>query len=130
MALMDTTPRCIPSTCHPREKIRAIARRAYGAADVQFSPEAQKQIARFVTQGFGGLPVCMAKTQNSLSDDPKRLGRPTGFTLTVREVLVSAGAGFLVAITGDIMRMPGLPRHPQGLALSVDAHGRISGLGK
>lgn len=114
----------------PEEKIRAIARRAYGAADVQFSPEAQKQIARFVAQGFGGLPVCMAKTQNSLSDDPKRLGRPTGFTLTVREVLVSAGAGFLVAITGDIMRMPGLPRHPQGLALSVDAHGRISGLGK
>lgn len=119
-----------PLEITPEEKIRLIARRAYGAADVHFTADAQKQLARAVEHGFGALPICIAKTEKSLSDDPKVLGRPHGFTLTVREVVVSAGAGFLVAITGEMMRMPGLPRHPQGLALSVDAQGRISGLGK
>ena len=112
----------------PEEKIRAIARQAYGAADVHFTPEASRKLARAVAQGFGGLPICMAKTEKSLSDDPKVLGRPTDFTLTVRDVVISAGAGFLVALTGDLLRMPGLPRHPAGLSLGVDADGRITGL--
>ena len=113
----------------PEEKIRAIARGAYGAADVHFAPEAERQLRRAVELGYGNLPICMAKTEKSLSDDPRLLGRPRDFVITVREILVSAGAGFLVALTGDLLRMPGLPRHPAGLSLGVDADGRITGLG-
>ena len=92
-----------------KEKIRAIAQKIYGADDVVFTDKALKEIANFEKLGFGKMPVCMAKTQYSLSDDPKKLGRPTGFNITVRDITVSAGAGFLVALTGEIMKMPGLP---------------------
>ena len=91
------------------EKIRTVACRIYGADGVKFAPAAQKQLQKLTELGFGNLPVCMAKNQYSLSDDPKRLGRPRGFEVNVREVYVSAGAGFVVALTGDVVTMPGLP---------------------
>ena len=109
-------------------KIGAIVKRVYGGSDVNILPAAQKQIARLTELGFGGLPVCMAKTQYSFSDDPLKLGAPEGFTVTVRNVKVSAGAGFIVALTGDIMTMPGLPRVPAAEKIDVDSTGRISGL--
>jgi formate--tetrahydrofolate ligase len=111
-----------------REKIETIARRMYGAASVAYTPRAAAQVAQAEALGYGGLPVCMAKTQRSLSDDPARLGRPEGFTVTVGEVRVSAGAGFLVPILGDMMVMPGLPRVPSAERVDVDAEGRITGL--
>ena len=110
------------------EKIRAIVTRIYGGSDVSFTPGAKKQIAQMESLGFGNLPVCMAKTQYSFSDDPKRLGAPDGFTVTVRNVKVSAGAGFLVALTGDIMTMPGLPKRPAAENIDVSDDGVISGL--
>ena len=109
-------------------KIEKIARRAYGADGVEFTPEARRDIRRFTAIGLGGLPICMAKTPASLSDDPRKIGRPTGFTITVREVVASAGAGFLVPITGSLMRMPGLPKVPAALGMDVDADGNITGL--
>jgi len=111
-----------------KEKIRAIAQKIYGADDVVFTDKATREIANFEKLGFGKMPVCMAKTQYSLSDDPKKLGRPTGFNITVRDVTVSAGAGFLVALTGDIMKMPGLPKVPAAEKIDVDEKGVISGL--
>jgi len=111
-----------------KEKIRAIAQKIYGADDVVFTDKALKEIANFEKLGFGKMPVCMAKTQYSLSDDPKKLGRPTGFNITVRDITVSAGAGFLVALTGEIMKMPGLPKVPAAEKIDVNEKGVISGL--
>ena len=111
-----------------REKIEAVARKVYGADGVNFLPAAAKELEKLESLGFGSLPVCMAKTQYSLSDDPEKLGAPNGFTITVRKAKVSAGAGFVVALTGDIMTMPGLPKVPAAEKIDVDSDGRISGL--
>ena len=110
------------------DKIAAVVRRIYGGDGVTFAPAASKEIARLTALGYGDLPVCMAKTQYSFSDDPAKLGAPEGFTVTVRNVKVSAGAGFIVALTGDIMTMPGLPKAPAAQRIDVDENGRISGL--
>ena len=113
-----------------KDKIRTIAKEIYGAADVQFDAQASKAIAEFeaLSPEYSKFPVCMAKTQYSLSDDQTKLGRPTGFTLTVREVKLSAGAGFIVALTGAIMTMPGLPKVPAAMKIDVDDNGKITGL--
>ena len=110
------------------EKIQAIAQKVYGADGVDFAPAAAKELQRLTELGYGDLPVCMAKTQYSLSDDPAKLGAPSGFRITVRKVKVSAGAGFVVALTGDIMTMPGLPKVPAAENIDVDENGRITGL--
>jgi formate--tetrahydrofolate ligase len=110
------------------EKIEKICLEIYGADRVVFTPDARKAVDRYREMGFGNLPVCMAKTQYSLSDDMTLLGRPTGFNITVREVRLSAGAGFLVAITGAIMTMPGLPKHPAAMNMDIDIDGKITGL--
>ncbi len=110
------------------EKLESICRRVYHADGVALTPAAQKQARRLTELGFGELPICMAKTQYSFSDDPSLLGAPRGFTVTVRNLKVSAGAGFLVALTGDIMTMPGLPKVPAAERIDVDENGRISGL--
>ena len=110
------------------DKIRAIVTRIYGGRDVSILPAAQKQIEELTRLGFAGLPVCIAKTQYSFSDDPTKLGAPEGFTVTVKNVKVSAGAGFIVVLTGDIMTMPGLPKAPAAEKIDVDENGRISGL--
>ncbi len=110
------------------DKIRAVARGAYGAARVEFARPAVLALNRARKNGLGHLPVCIAKTQKSLSDDPTRLNRPRDFTLTVRDVVYSAGAGFLVPLTGDILRMPGLPKRPAAFDLGVDDEGHITGL--
>ena len=110
------------------EKIETIAREIYGAGSVSYSDAASKKMAELTKQGFGNLPVCMAKTQYSLSDDPALLGRPEGFTLNVRDMYVSAGAGFIVALTGNIMTMPGLPKRPAAYDIDVDENGKITGL--
>ena len=110
------------------EKIQAIAQKIYRADGVAFTAGAKKQLAQLESLGFGALPVCMAKTQYSFSDDASLLGAPRGFTVTVRNVKVSAGAGFIVALTGDIMTMPGLPKVPAAERIDVDENGKISGL--
>ncbi len=110
------------------EKINRIVTRIYGGKAVSILPAAQKQIEQLEKLGFGSLPVCMAKTQYSFSDDPTKLGAPEDFTVTVKNVKVSAGAGFIVALTGDIMTMPGLPKSPAAERIDVDENGRISGL--
>lgn len=110
------------------EKLTAITRRVYGGAGISVTPAAKKQIERLEALGFGSLPVCVAKTQYSFSDDPAKLGAPEGFTVTVRGVKVSAGAGFVVALTGDILTMPGLPKAPAAEKIDVSSDGRISGL--
>ncbi len=111
-----------------KEKITVIAKKIYGADGVNFDPAALKTLDRLTELGFGKMPVCMAKTQYSLSDDPTKLGRPEGFDVTVREVYVSAGAGFVVAITGTIMTMPGLPKAPAAERIDVNENGLIDGL--
>ena len=113
-----------------KEKITTIAKEIYGAADVKFDAQASKAIAEFeaLSPEYSKFPVCMAKTQYSLSDDQTKLGRPTGFTLTVREVKLSAGAGFIVALTGAIMTMPGLPKVPAAMKIDIDDNGKITGL--
>lgn len=111
-----------------REKIETIAKEIYGAADVVYDPAAAKAIDRIEAMGLGNVPVCMAKNQYSLSDDQKKLGRPEGFTIHIREVYVNAGAGFVVAITGTIMTMPGLPRVPAANNIDVNENGDIVGL--
>ena len=111
-----------------KEKIEKIAKEIYGAKDVAYQSAASKQIAKLEEMGFGTFPVCMAKTQYSLSDDPTLLGRPDGFTLNVREVYVSAGAGFVVVLTGSVMTMPGLPKQPAAYQIDVDDTGKITGL--
>ena len=110
------------------EKIETIAREIYGAAKVNYAPAARQAIDRLEKLGYGNTPICMAKNQYSLSDDPKKLGRPTGFDINIREVYVSAGAGFVVAITGTIMTMPGLPKSPAAERIYVDDNGKIVGL--
>lgn len=110
------------------EKIRTVAVKIYGARDVEFLPRARQNMKKIDRIGLNGVPVCIAKTQNSLSDDARRLGRPKDFTITVREIEVAAGAGFVIPITGDILRMPGLPNVPAALGMDIDNDGRISGL--
>ncbi|MCM1334691.1 MAG: formate--tetrahydrofolate ligase [Bacteroides sp.] len=111
-----------------REKLETIAREIYRADGVVFTATAEKELKRIESLGFGDLPVCVAKTQYSLSDDPAKLGKPEGFTITVRDLKISAGAGFIVALTGEIMTMPGLPRVPAANNIDVSANGTISGL--
>ena len=110
------------------DKIRAVVTRVYRGAGVAFAPAAAAELACLTDLGFGHCPVCIAKTQYSFSDDPKRLGAPEGFTVTVRSVRIAAGAGFVVALTGDIMTMPGLPKSPAAERIDVDENGRIIGL--
>nr|WP_291234715.1 formate--tetrahydrofolate ligase [Frisingicoccus sp.] len=117
-----------PDELSLKEKIEKIATEIYGADGVTYSAAANKALAKIEGMGMGNLPVCMAKNQYSLSDDAKKLGRPTGFTVNIREVYVSAGAGFVVAITGTIMTMPGLPKVPAAEAIDVDENGNIVGL--
>ena len=111
-----------------KEKINTIAREIYGADGVNFDPAAEKMLDKLADLGFGNLPVCMAKTQYSLSDDQTKLGRPQGFNISVRDVFVNAGAGFVVALTGAIMTMPGLPKKPAAFGIDVDDDGKITGL--
>ncbi len=111
-----------------KDKISTVAKEIYGADGVQFSGPAAKQLAKIEEMGFGNLPVCMAKTQYSLSDDPTLLGRPRDYMIQVREAYVSAGAGFVVALTGSIMTMPGLPKHPAAYDIDVNSEGKITGL--
>ena len=111
-----------------REKIETIAREIYRADGVDFTPEAEGQMRELEALGFSHLPVCMAKTQYSFSDDPAKLGAPRGFRLTIRELRVSAGAGFLVALTGSIMTMPGLPKAPAAVRIDISPEGEITGL--
>ncbi len=111
-----------------KEKIETVAKEIYGADGVTYSPAAEKELKRITELGMGNFPVCMAKTQYSLSDDAKKLGRPTGFTINVREVYASAGAGFVVAINGSIMTMPGLSKKPAAYGIDVDDNGVITGL--
>jgi formate--tetrahydrofolate ligase len=115
-------------TTPPEEKLRQVARTVYGADDVLLTAEAKKQLQQAVALGFGELPVCFAKTHLSLSDDERARGRPRGFVITVRQVRISAGAGFLVVLTGDILTMPGLPRRPQGVDIDLDGNGTIRGI--
>jgi formate--tetrahydrofolate ligase len=111
-----------------KNKIDIIAKRIYGASGVVYSKNASRVIRHLERDGYGGLPVCMAKTQYSLSDDPKLIGRPEGFEITVRDVVLKSGAGFIVALTGDVMIMPGLPKTPASENMDVDSEGVISGL--
>ena len=111
-----------------KDKIKTVATEIYGASDVSYTAAASKQIAKLEELGFGNIPVCMAKTQYSLSDDASKLGRPENFTLGVREVYVSAGAGFVVVLTGSIATMPGLPKTPAAFGIDVDENGKITGL--
>ncbi len=125
-----------PTAFHPlypdelplKEKIRTVAAEIYGAADVSYTPAAEKTLARLTELGFGHLPVCIAKTQYSLSDDQHKLGRPSGFTVNVRDAYVSAGAGFVVVLTGAIMTMPGLSKTPAAYGIDVNENGCITGL--
>lgn len=110
------------------KKIETIAKKVYGADGVQFTPEAKEEIEIFNKNGWGKLPICMAKTQMSLSDDGSIMGRPQGFTITVRELRPSLGAGFIVALTGKVLTMPGLPKHPSALDMDIDEDGKIKGL--
>ena len=110
------------------DKIKTIARKVYGAKDVEFTAAVKKQLQLFEQEGWGNLPVCMAKTQYSLSDDPTKIGRPEDFTITVREVRPSIGAGFIVALTGNVMTMPGLPKKPAALNMDVDENYNAKGL--
>jgi len=125
-------PHCF-NTLYPdnlplKEKIEYICNNIYGAGKVQFTPDASRALSKFEKMGFSNLPICMAKTQYSLSDDPKLLGAPTRFKITIRDVRLSAGAGFVIPLTGNIMTMPGLPRVPAAENMDVDESGRIGGL--
>ena len=117
-----------PSELPLTEKIETVAKEIYGAKGVNYTAAAKKQLAKLTELGFGNLPVCMAKTQYSLSDDPALLGRPKDFDITVREAYVSAGAGFVVVLTGAVMTMPGLPKQPAAFRIDVDESGKITGL--
>ena len=110
------------------QKIEKIAGSVYGAAGVRYSEESEKKIRRFVRLGYGKLPICMAKTQYSLSGDPSLKGRPAGFTITVRDVRLSAGAGFLYCICGNVLTMPGMPARPKAVDYELDDAGRVTGL--
>ena len=117
-----------PDDLSLKEKIQTICREIYGADGVVYDTAAEKAIAKLEDMGMGNLPICMAKNQYSLSDDPKKLGRPSGFTIHIREVYPSAGAGFVVAVTGTIMTMPGLPKKPAAFQIDLDDDGKITGL--
>ena len=117
---------CLESTVE--EKIESVVKKIYGGAGITILPSAKKQIDKLTSLGYGNFPVCIAKTQYSFSDDPALLGAPSGFTVTVKNVKVSAGAGFIVVLTGDIMTMPGLPKHPAAENIDIDENGKISGL--
>ena len=110
------------------EKIQTVVRKIYGGVGAVITPAAKKQLEKLTEMGFGSCPVCFAKTQYSFSDDPTKLGAPEGFTVTVKSIRVSAGAGFVVVLTGDIMTMPGLPKSPAAERINVDENGRITGL--
>ena len=110
------------------EKITTIAKEIYGADGVNFTKAAQKQLKEIEDLGYDKMPICMAKTQYSFSDDATKLGRPTGFMITVRELRLSAGAGFIVALTGNVLTMPGLPKHPAAENMDIDNNGKITGL--
>jgi formate--tetrahydrofolate ligase len=129
---LETTPAdfhpLYPDTLPLRQKIETVAREIYRAERVEFLPPAVTRLAYLRKRGFGNLPVCIAKTQYSFSDDPERRGAPTGHTLTIRDVKLSAGAGFVVAYAGTLLTMPGLPRHPAALDIDINADGRIIGL--
>jgi len=135
-AVLEAMAAAKPGGFHPvyplelplEKKIETIVTQIYGGDGVRFAPAAAAKLARWQTLGYGGLPVCMAKTQNSLSDDAKRLGRPRGFTVTVRDAKLAAGAGFVVAYAGDILTMPGLPKTPGAETMDVDADGNVVGL--
>ena len=125
----NATPRFAYDLSLPlREKLLAVTKRVYGGASVTLTPRAEQELRDLKRLGFGGLPVCIAKTQYSLSDDAKKLGAPEDFTLTVRSLRVSAGAGFVVALTGEIMTMPGLPKHPAAENIDISESGVITGL--
>jgi formate--tetrahydrofolate ligase len=117
-----------PNDMKLADKIRTVAREIYRAADISLSPDAEKKLKQYEADGFGNLPVCMAKTQYSFTAEPDVRGAPSGFILPVRDVRLSAGAGFVVAICGDIMTMPGLPREPAAYRIHIDADGQIEGL--
>jgi formate--tetrahydrofolate ligase len=117
-----------PDDCPLREKIEAVCQKVYGARDVRYAPGVLAQLKRFEAEGCGAMPVCIAKTQYSLSDDPRLLGAPEGFTVQIRAVRISRGAGFVVATAGDIITMPGLPPKPSAEAIGVDEKGEIIGL--
>ncbi len=119
---------CYENELNIEEKINSIATKIYGADGVDFTPQARKELEKLESLGFGNMPICMAKTQYSLTDDATKLGRPTGFRITVRQLNVSAGAGFIVALTGNIMKMPGLPKVPAAEKIDIDENGIISGL--
>ena len=110
------------------QKIETIALRIYGADGIDLLPAAAKQLAAMEAKGYGNLPICMAKTQYSLSHDPKLLGRPTGFRVPIREARLNAGAGFVTAMLGEMRMMPGLPSHPAGENIDIDADGNVVGL--
>jgi formate--tetrahydrofolate ligase len=124
----DTFEFCYDDELGLREKIEAIAKRIYRADGVDFDAKAAKELAKLEALGFAGMPVCMAKTQSSFSDDAKKIGAPRGFRITVRDIKVSAGAGFVVALTGNIMTMPGLGKSPAAFKIDVDETGKITGL--
>jgi formate--tetrahydrofolate ligase len=133
--LMGALPKDAPTPKHPyaleapfEDKVRAVAQTVYGAGDIELTHEAKKALARYESWGAGKLPVCMAKTHLSLSDDPALSGAPSGFLLTVRDVRYSAGAGFLLALTGEILTMPGLPKAPAAWNFDLAADGRVTGL--
>jgi len=119
---------CYEDNLSIEEKINSIATKIYGADGVEFTPQAKKELDKLESLGFGHMPICMAKTQYSLTDDATKLGRPNGFKITVRQLNVSAGAGFIVALTGNIMKMPGLPKVPAAEKIDIDENGVISGL--
>lgn len=129
----DANPAPVPSYTYPdeaplKDKIRAVATRIYHAAEVSFAPQALKDLAQLEADGYASCPVCIAKTQYSMSDDASRLGAPEGYTLTIRSARLSAGAGFVVAFAGSIIAMPGLPKVPAALGIDVDDQGEITGL--
>ena len=111
-----------------KEKIRSIAQKVYGADDVAFVGGSAKTLKDIETMGYGHLPICVAKTQYSFSDDPSRLGAPEHFEMNIRQVRLSAGAGFIVVLTGDVMTMPGLPKVPAANRMDIDENGVITGL--
>ena len=111
-----------------KEKIEAIARKIYGAKDIEYLPKAKQNLHKIERIGLHSRPVCIAKTQNSFSDDPKALGRPQNFTVTVREIEIAAGAGFTIPIMGNMLRMPGLPSQPAATGMDIDNDGVITGL--
>jgi formate--tetrahydrofolate ligase len=111
-----------------KKKIETLATKIYGAEHVDYSPQAKKDLKKIAELGLEQMPVCIAKTQKSLSDNPALLGRPKDFIITVREIEIASGAGFLIPITGNIMRMPGLPAHPASENISIDNNGNITGL--